>query len=166
MSGAWHTEIDRGTSFSTDEVVNDGVLIASSDNLVVAAEWPAGAVAAGRRMHLSVGSRELDGGGTVESGKFNLTPLGEIALLNAIRIFTPDTGPTDSFAITEITRNPEDQTITLTWTSRANATYSIENSSDLVTWSEFEDGIESDGESTSSSFKGEGREGHFRIRLE
>ena len=165
VSAAWHTEVDRGTSFNTDEVVNGGTLIASSDELVVAAEWPAGAVAAGRRMLLSIGSRELDGEPTGESGKFNLTPLGELALLNAIRIFTPEP-PTDSFTITEVSYDATSQMATITWNSRTNATYAIESTTDLTTWEEVDDSVASEGQSTSITLAAPGGELYYRVRLE
>jgi hypothetical protein len=166
VSTAWHTEVDRGTSFITEEVIADGTLLASAGDSVVAAEWPAGAVATGRRMLLSMGSREFDGEPIDEAGKYAITPLGEIALLNAIRIFTPNAGPSTNFAITGVTYDSANKTITLTWNSLSNATYAIESASTLQDWEELDDGVQSDGQSTSFTTPAQGREAQFRVRQE
>lgn len=44
--------------------------------------------------------------------------------------------------------NKADPTTTITWTSRPNRTYSIDFSTDLASWSEIEDGVPSDGDTT------------------
>lgn len=96
-SGPWHTEVDRGTSMTSDPVINDGTLLATTDDgLVVAAEWPAGAVAEGPRFFLAAGSRELDGGGIATAGKYNLTDAGARAFLNAVALFSEPSEVIDS----------------------------------------------------------------------
>lgn len=97
FSEAWHLAIDRGTTFSTDAVDLGGTLLATTLNgATAAAEWPAGTVAAGRRLLLCAGSREANGAAIDTAGKFNLTPLGEKVFLNAARHFAPiDSSDTD-----------------------------------------------------------------------
>ncbi len=84
-TAAWHTAIDRGTSAPTDPIANGGTVIASSDGSMIAAEWEAGAVAAGKRLLFLAGSREADGNGIGTAGQYDLTEIGEAAFLNAVR---------------------------------------------------------------------------------
>jgi hypothetical protein len=94
---AWHLPVDRGTTFSLDPVDFGGTLLATTANgATAAAEWPAGAVAAGRRLLLCLGSREANGAAIDTAGKINLTPLGEQILVNAAVHFAPiDVNDTD-----------------------------------------------------------------------
>ena len=84
VSDAWHTMVDRGTTIATDPIANGGTVLASADGNMIVAEWPANTVAAGPRMLFSAGSRESDGAAIDTAGKFDLTPTGARAFLNAI----------------------------------------------------------------------------------
>ena len=59
--------------------------------------------------------------------------------------------PTVDFQITDIQIDSERNEVTLTWPSRSNKTYSLESSSTLENWIEVDDGIESAGETTSTT---------------
>jgi hypothetical protein len=96
-TGAWHVAVDRGPSFATDVVDNGGLLLASTPTgAVAAAEWPTDTVASGPRLLLCMGSREADGAAIETAGKFNLTPLGEQILLNAVNLYVPPVDPADT----------------------------------------------------------------------
>lgn len=55
------------------------------------------------------------------------------------------------FAINSITHDAASGSTTVEWNSRPNKTYAIDSSNDLQTWSELDDGIDSEGETTSYS---------------
>lgn len=87
--GPWHTEVDRGTTFNANALVEPGVLIASAAGAddtteAIVAEWPADTIAAGPRMLFNAGARELDGADIADAGAYNLTPEGEQAFRNAV----------------------------------------------------------------------------------
>src|SRR5690606_32856335 len=111
-------------------VENGGTLLATTgEGSIAAAEWPAGTVAAGPRMFLSMGSWEADGSTVDTAGKFNLTPVGETALLNAVGIFvssgtTP--APPAAFAISAVSRDSATGAVTVTWPSEAGIVYTLE----------------------------------------
>jgi hypothetical protein len=146
-SGPWHEFIDRGTNFPNSEVINGGTLLASTDTLaVVAAEWPAGTVAAGPRMFLALGSQEASGTSVAEAGKWeSVTELGQRALLNAVAYFTPPleggggSGADPAFRITAAVFDIEfsSEVVTVTFTSEPGKTYRLRRSIDgMVTWTD------------------------------
>ena len=171
-SAPWYEEMDRGTSFMDAEVINDGVLIATTDQgRVVAAEWPAGSVAAGARFFLAMGSWENEGDPIAEAGKYNVTELGERALLNAVNIFVPlvPLAPPSIFNIMSATLNADRTQVTIHWSSRAGESYSIDSSTTLGTaadWDERTDSAESAGAETSAGITIEPgtSELYFRVR--
>ena len=55
------------------------------------------------------------------------------------------------FIITEINHNAATGATMITWNSRTNKTYAVDVSDDLITWDELDDGVASEGESTSYS---------------
>ncbi|MEZ5328912.1 MAG: thrombospondin type 3 repeat-containing protein [Verrucomicrobiales bacterium] len=169
-SETWYEEVDRGTSFMDAEVVNEGTLIASTDaGRVVAAEWPAGTVAEGVRFYLAMGSWEISGDPIDEAGKYNLTELGERALLNAVNIFVPIGNGAASFNIMSATLNADRTQVTLQWSSRAGESYSIDSSATLGNtsdWNERTDSVEATGTETSAPVTIEAgvSELYFRVR--
>ena len=55
----------------------------------------------------------------------------------------------------------------LTWTSRNGRTYTIDDTSNLVDWLELQDGVESDGDSTTTTISGANLNvRYFRVREE
>ena len=60
-------------------------------------------------------------------------------------------GPPVPFIITEINHNAATGATMITWNSRTNKTYAVDISDDLITWDELDDGVASEGESTSYS---------------
>ena len=84
-AAAWHELVDRGTSVPTDPIANGGTVIASGDGNIIAAEWEAGAVAAGKRLLFLAGSREADGNGIATAGQYDLTEAGATAFVNAAK---------------------------------------------------------------------------------
>lgn len=138
MTDAWHTLIDRGTSAATDPVANGGTLLASFEERIIAAEWPADAVAAGPRMLFLAGSREADGNGIETAGQYDLTEAGATAFLNAanhLSGFEPGGGEPADFAITDITRNEQGH-VTLTFPTAADVAYTVHYGVDLQSWEE------------------------------
>ena len=127
--------------------------------------------------HNNLGGRtELDG----ESPEGLTNFRGEIALLNFyeetltaeqveglfLNIATPGAGAA-TFAITSITRNSTSGEVTVTWRSRTGRTYTIEDSADLATFLELNDGVESEGEQTSATLSDPGTPlRYYRIREE
>ncbi len=96
VSGPWHTAVDRGTSIPTDPIANGGTVLATGNGNIIAAEWPADAVAAGPRMLFAAGSREpADPGAIDEAGRFNLTEEGGQAFLNAVLYMANQDGEPD-----------------------------------------------------------------------
>lgn len=85
VTAGWHEAIDRGTSVPTEPIANGGMVLASGDGSMIAAEWPPGTVAVGPRMLFAAGSREADGANIDTAGQYDLTAEGEIAFLNAVR---------------------------------------------------------------------------------
>ena len=73
-----------------------------------------------------------------------------------------------AFAITEITRDAATSHVTLTWNSADDTSYSVDTSTDLVQWSESEDGIASTGATTSFTERNVSEEKtiYFRVREE
>ena len=57
-------------------------------------------------------------------------------------------GSTFRILNTEFDLDPKDPTAVITWTSRPDATYNLDFSTDLKTWFEIDDGIESGGDTT------------------
>ena len=57
--------------------------------------------------------------------------------------------PPVPFVITEITHDAATGKTEITWNSRANRTYAVDASDDLNAWEELDDGVASEGESTS-----------------
>ena len=53
------------------------------------------------------------------------------------------------FVITEINHDAATGKTTITWNSRTNRNYAVDSSDDLSVWEELDDGVESEGESTS-----------------
>ena len=78
----------------------------------------------------------------------NNTNRNHFTYLGLLKIETAPTLRSEriGFRITWLER--DDEGITLTWTSHANTTYSIESSNDLRSWNELEDGIAASGETT------------------
>jgi hypothetical protein len=97
LTEAWHVAVDRGPTFATDPVENGGLVLATTPTgAIAAAEWPVDAVASGPRLLLCMGSREADGAAIETAGKFNLTPLGEQILINAVNLYVPPVNPSDT----------------------------------------------------------------------
>ncbi len=97
-TGPWHVAVDRGTSAPTTDITvgNGGTLLASGDGgNIIAAEWPEGTVAAGKRILFLAGSREADGNGIETAGQFDLTADGVTAFVNAARYLA---GVQDAFS--------------------------------------------------------------------
>ncbi|MEM7386548.1 MAG: LamG domain-containing protein, partial [Verrucomicrobiota bacterium] len=96
-TAGWHVAVDRGTSAPTDPIANGGTVIATGDGNLMAAEWEAGAVAAGKRLLFLAGSREADGNGIETAGQYDLTDSGATAFVNAVRYMAgiESTGPID-----------------------------------------------------------------------
>ena len=57
--------------------------------------------------------------------------------------------PPVPFIITEVNHDTVTDTTMITWNSRANRTYAVDASDDLITWEELDDGVISEGKSTS-----------------
>lgn len=84
-------------------------------------------------------------------GAENFTRDGEVAFINAVNFMTGNTVSKD-LTIESIEYSNMDDSVTLSWNSKASATYSIFLSSDLLDFSEIDDGYASQGESTSFTF--------------
>ena len=136
VSEAWHTAVDRGTSIATDPIANGGTKIASADGNMIVAEWPTDAVAVGPRMLFSAGSREpADPGLIDEAGKFNLTPVGGLAFLNAVDYMGGlggETPPIDIDAGIAVARTANGIMITLSGADAFDVEYSP--SLDTASW--------------------------------
>jgi len=59
--------------------------------------------------------------------------------------------PPVPFIITNISHDPDTGATSVEWNSRPNATYAVDSSDDMTNWSELDDGVESEGETTSYS---------------
>jgi hypothetical protein len=127
VSGPWHTEVDRGTSIPTDPIANGGTALATGNGNIIAAEWPAGAVAAGPRMLFAAGSREPENPGAIEeAGRFNLTVEGAQAFLNAILYLANSDGepqPGDPINIS-VSRTPNGVMVDLSGAAAFDLEYS------------------------------------------
>ena len=73
-------------------------------------------------------------------------------------------GPPVPFIITEINHNTATGVTMITWNSRTNKTYAVDASDDLITWEELDDGVASEGESTSFSGSSPASHKFFRVR--
>jgi len=73
-------------------------------------------------------------------------------------------GPPVPFIITEINHNAATGATMITWNSRTNKTYAVDASDDLITWEELDDGVASEGESTSFSGSSPASHKFFRVR--
>ena len=73
-----------------------------------------------------------------------------------------------SFQIVGLRRDAESGAATITWNSRAGATYIVEFSPDLQRWLELDDGVQSGGETTSftdgDNAAANPLEGYYRVR--
>jgi len=58
----------------------------------------------------------------------------------------------DKFSITAVSFDPETDEVTLTFDSTPDAEYILEHSGDMKSWSEIDDGVPSDGDSTTIKF--------------
>lgn len=65
------------------------------------------------------------------------------------RALTPQELGGSNFAVTEIVRDRATGEVVITWNSQPQRSYAVESSSDLTTWTELDDGVASEGESTS-----------------
>ena len=70
------------------------------------------------------------------------------------------------FVATGIEHNSETNKATVTWTSQPGETFGISESVDLSTWIELDDGVESEGDSTSYSANIEGPVRYYRVNKE
>ncbi|MFN0129670.1 MAG: LamG domain-containing protein, partial [Verrucomicrobiales bacterium] len=78
-------------------------------------------------------------------------PLTDAQILNHYNIGL-NLGPPARFEITEITYDDNTGVLKLTWNSSPVDSYRVESSRDLVRWEELDDGIASDGRSTTEAF--------------
>jgi hypothetical protein len=63
-------------------------------------------------------------------------------------VITGSAGPGAGLTITSITRNSADKSVTIIWNSFPGRIYSVETSSDLESWIELDDEVDSQGETT------------------
>ena len=126
VSEGWHTEVDRGTTMSTEAILDGGTVLASGNGNMVVAEWPAGTVAVGARMLFSAGSREPANPGAIEeAGRFNLTLTGGQAFLNAVNYMASveDAPPAGDVAIS-VLRSANSVTVSLSGAAAFDVEYS------------------------------------------
>lgn len=143
-TAGWHVAIDRGTSTPTDPIANGGTVIASGDGNIIVAEWPAGTVAAGRRLLFLAGSREADGNAIDTAGQYDLTATGEAAFINAINYLVPSVVVPSG--VLDISKTAAGVLLTL-----PEGTFDIEHSSDLSSWTTIASGISDNYEDTEAA---------------
>jgi hypothetical protein len=68
--------------------------------------------------------------------------------------FTFDEGSSEPFQITQVIYDGENRTVTLEWNSSPGGNYAVSFSDDLIVWIELEDGLASQGESTTFTEEG------------
>ena len=96
-------------------------------------------------------------------------PNDEGIAVDAFQLKLLNASPDVPFAITSISRVAGSRDVMLTWNSRSAKTYGIDRSTNLVDWEEVNDGVESEGTSTTyidNTVSPETREAYYRVREE
>lgn len=125
----WHRLVDSGTSLSGNHPVAEGQVLATTPTGMVAAEWPPGTVAAGHRLLFNSGSRESTGADLLTAGKFDLTPEGERALLNAVSYLITANLPVPQPVWMAVERI--DNVLWISWPGGPNDTFQMVTTTDL-----------------------------------
>ena len=73
----------------------------------------------------------------------------ETTIVHSLAEWLPPTASAP-FAITSLTRDPADRSVSVTWSATADGVYAVETSADLRDWEEVDDGLTSEGEPEAS----------------
>ena len=114
-------------------------------------------------------NRANDANGPVDAELDDLR-IYDFALSASAIMAAMNSGPQGDVAVTEISYDSDLKAVTLTWSSVPGGSYGLDSSIDLSDWEELEDGIQSEGSSTSFTIPDISLEAdpdlYFRIRQE